>query len=83
MLRYDIDGRLAVISIYTVPGIKVHGIGTQIIRIGSKWIRGHFRNIHRIQAKVLPENVVSNKAFVNAGYTAHHTTYEVSLIDEP
>lgn len=83
VLRYDIDERLAVISIYTVPGIKGYGIGTQLIRAGSKWFRRHFPNIYKIQAKVLPENVVSNKAFVNAGYTANHTTYEESLIDEP
>jgi len=83
VLRYDIDGRLAVISIYTVPGIKGYGIGTQIIRTGSKWLRRHFPNIHKIQAKVLPENVVSKKAFANAGYTEHHITYEESLIDEP
>ena len=83
VLRYDIDGRLAVISIYTVPGIKGYGIGTQIIRTGSKWLRRHFPDIHKIQAKVLPENVVSKKAFVNAGYTEYHITYEESLIDEP
>ena len=53
VLRYDIDGRLAVISIYTVPGIKGYGIGTQIIRTGSKWLRRHFPDIHKIQAKVL------------------------------
>jgi RimJ/RimL family protein N-acetyltransferase len=83
VLRYDINGRLAVISIYTVPGIKGYGIGTQIIRTGSKWLRRHFPDIHKIQAKVLPENIVSKKAFINAGYTEHHTTYEESLIDEP
>ena len=82
VLRYDIDGRLAVISIYTVPGIKGYGIGTQIIRIGSDWLHRHFPDIHKIQAKVLPENVVSTKAFVNAGYTEHHITYEEVLVDE-
>ena len=82
VLRYDIDGRLAVISIYNVPGIKGYGIGTQIIRIGSDWLRRHFPDIHKIHAKVLPENVVSEKAFVNAGYTEHHIIYEESLIDE-
>jgi len=82
VFRYDIDGGLAVISIYTVPGIKGYGIGTQIIRTGSKWLRRHFPNIHKIQAKVLPENVVSKKAFVNAGYTEHHITYEEVLLDE-
>ena len=82
VLRYDIDDSLAVISIYTVPGIKGYGIGTQIIRIGSKWLHRHFPDVHKIQAKVLPENVISKKAFVNAGYTEHHITYEESLIDE-
>ena len=82
VLRYDIDKRLAVISIYTVPGIKGHGIGTQIIRTGSNWLRRHFPDVHKIQAKVLPENVVSKKAFVNAGYTEHHITYEEVLSDE-
>ena len=82
VLRYDIDGRLAVISIYTVPGIKGYGIGTQIIRTGSKWLRRHFPDIHKIQAEVLPENIVSKKAFVNAGYTEHHIIYEKVLLDD-
>ena len=82
VLRYDIDGRLAVISIYTVPGIKGYGIGTQIIRTGSDWLRRHFSDVHKIQAKVFPENVVSRKAFVSAGYTKHHITYEEVLLDD-
>ncbi len=82
VLRYDIDGRLAVISIYTVPGIKGYGIGTQIIRTGSWWLCRHFPDVHKIQAKVLPENVVSKKAFVSAGYTEHHITYEGVLLYE-
>jgi UDP-2,4-diacetamido-2,4,6-trideoxy-beta-L-altropyranose hydrolase len=82
VLRYDISGRLAVISIYTVPGTKGYGIGTQIIRTGSKWLRRHFPDIHKIQAKVLPENVLSKKAFVNAEYTEHHIIYEKVLLNE-
>jgi UDP-2,4-diacetamido-2,4,6-trideoxy-beta-L-altropyranose hydrolase len=82
VLRYDIDGQLAVISIYNVPGIKGYGIGTQIISIGSKWLLRYFPDVHKIQAKVLPENVVSKKAFVNAGYAEHHITYEEVLLDE-
>ena len=83
VLRYDIDSRLAVISIYTVPGIKKgYGIGTQIIHTGSKWLCRHFPDVHKIQAKVLHKNVVSKKAFVNAGYTEHQITYEEILLDE-
>jgi UDP-2,4-diacetamido-2,4,6-trideoxy-beta-L-altropyranose hydrolase len=82
VLRYDIDGRLAVISIYNVPGIKGYGIGTQIIRIGSKWLHRHFPDVHKIQAKVLPGNIVSEKAFANAGYAKNHITYEKVLLDE-
>ena len=82
VLRYDIDGRLAIISIYTAPGIKGYGIGTQIIRTGSNWLHRHFPDVHKIQAKVLPKNVVSKKAFVSAGYTELHITYEEILLDE-
>jgi RimJ/RimL family protein N-acetyltransferase len=65
-----------------VPGIKGYGIGTQIIRAGSDWFHRHFPDVHKIQAKVLPENVVSKKAFFNAGYTEHYITYEEVLLDE-
>ena len=82
VLRYDIDERLALISIYTVPDIKGYGIGTQIIHTGSQWLRCHFHDVYKIQAKVLPENVVSKKAFVNSGYTEHHIIYEEVLLDE-
>lgn len=82
VLRYDIDGRLAVISIYIVPGIKDYGIGTQIIRTGSDWLRCHFPDVHKIQARVFPENAASKKAFINAGYAVHHITYEEVLLDE-
>ena len=82
VLRYDIDGRLAVISIYTLPDIKDYGIGTQLIRTGSKWLRHHLPDVHKIQAEVFPENAVSKKAFVNAGYTEHHIIYEKVLLDE-
>jgi UDP-2,4-diacetamido-2,4,6-trideoxy-beta-L-altropyranose hydrolase len=79
VLRYDIDGQLVIISIYNVPGIKGFGIGTQIIRNGSKWLRRYFPDVNKIQAKVLSENIVSKKTFVNAGYTEHHITYEEVL----
>jgi RimJ/RimL family protein N-acetyltransferase len=65
-----------------VPGIKGYGIGTQIINAGSKWLCRYFPDVNKIQAKVLPENIVSKKAFVNAGYTEHHITYEEVLLDE-
>jgi UDP-2,4-diacetamido-2,4,6-trideoxy-beta-L-altropyranose hydrolase len=82
VLRYDIEGQLAVVSIYNVPGMKGYGIGTQIISAGSKWLRRYFPGINKIQAKVLPENLISKKAFVSAGYTQHHIIYEEKLIDD-
>jgi UDP-2,4-diacetamido-2,4,6-trideoxy-beta-L-altropyranose hydrolase len=82
VLRYDIEGQLAVISIYNVPGIKGYGIGTQIISAGSKWLSRYFPDVHKIQARVLSGNVVSKKSFVSAGYTQHHITYEEKLIDD-
>ena len=57
-------GVLAVISIYTVPGIKGYGIGTtdnpyrqQVASVAI------FPDIHKIQAKVLPENIHVEEGF--------------------
>ena len=79
VLRYDIDGRLAVISVYTVPSLNGYGTGTEIIRAGSEWLRNYFPDVIKIQAKVFPPNAASRKAFIKAGHIARHIIYEKVL----
>lgn len=67
VLRYDLSGETAVISVYLVPGKQRQGIGTALIRAGSDWIFRH-RDAHTIEAKVLEANTASMAAFLKAGF---------------
>jgi UDP-2,4-diacetamido-2,4,6-trideoxy-beta-L-altropyranose hydrolase len=79
VLRYDISGSNALISIYLVPGTQGQGIGTQLIRSGSRWLKENIPQILTIEAEVMSLNVPSIKAFINAGYTKHHMTFKEVL----
>lgn len=76
VVRYDCDGEEALISVYLVPGGQGQGVGTELIRCGSRWLREHRAEIKRINAEIKRENVASLRAFEQAGYTEHHLTYQ-------
>lgn len=79
VLRYDCQGSEAIISVYLVPGTKGRGIGTEMIVQGSKWIRMNCPEVLSIKADILQINLASKRAFLNAGYQEHHSTYEKVL----
>ncbi|MBZ0104042.1 MAG: UDP-2,4-diacetamido-2,4,6-trideoxy-beta-L-altropyranose hydrolase [Sulfuricella denitrificans] len=68
VLRYDLAGDYAEISIYLVPGHSGRGLGTALLREGSMWIRLNLPQVRHIRAKILPDNLPSRKAFAKAGY---------------
>jgi RimJ/RimL family protein N-acetyltransferase len=80
VLRYDFreDGE-ALISIFLVPGGQGGGVGTQLIREGSLWLRKNHPAVGRIRAEVLTRNIPSMKAFRNAGYEDLFMTFEEIL----
>ncbi len=75
VLRYDLNGQDALISIYLVPGEHPPGCGTQLIRAGSFWLKENRPEIKRIYAEILEQNVASVKAFEKAGYHHNHLTF--------
>jgi UDP-2,4-diacetamido-2,4,6-trideoxy-beta-L-altropyranose hydrolase len=75
VLRYDLNAERALVSVYLVPGPKPLGIGTQLIRAGSHWLRTRHPEITTIDAEILGENIASIKAFEKAGYRLNHLTY--------
>jgi UDP-2,4-diacetamido-2,4,6-trideoxy-beta-L-altropyranose hydrolase len=79
VLRYDFSGNEALISVYLVPGVQGQGVGSQLIRCGSRWIRGNFPNIKSINAEIFKENIASLRAFESAGYKEHHAIYREIL----
>jgi len=79
VLRYDFSASEARISVYLVPGGQGKGVGSQLIRCGSRWIRENFPDIKSINAEIFKENVASLRAFESAGYQEHHAIYKETL----
>ena len=79
VMRYDFTGTEALISVYLVPGGQGQGVGTQLIRSGSHWVREHFPQILTINAEIFRENIASLHAFESAGYKEHHLMFQEVL----
>lgn len=67
-VRYQVDGREAIISISLAPDQRGRGYGSHIIRLASRQV---FENtaVNVIHAYVKPENIASARAFVKAGFS--------------
>ena len=63
--RFDLDGSLATISVFRVPGVSAPG---GLISAASQWLARNRSDLTGIIAEVLIENPVSLAAFMDAGY---------------
>jgi len=82
VLRYDVNDNQAKVSVYLVPGMHGKGYGSHLIEVGSRWLRKNCPGIKTISAEVIPENSVSEKVFIAAGYRARHKLLIKDLTDE-
>jgi len=79
VLRYDFTNDKALISVYLVPDGQGQGVGSQLIRSGSQWIKENCLNIKIISAEIFKENIASLRAFESAGYKEHHAIFKEAL----
>lgn len=79
VLRYDISGSEALISVYLVPGTQGQGVGSQLIYCGSTWIRENYPQLRVVNAEIFRENIASLRAFESAGYKEHHLIFQEAL----
>jgi UDP-2,4-diacetamido-2,4,6-trideoxy-beta-L-altropyranose hydrolase len=79
VLRYDVSGELARVSIYLVPGQHSIGLGAQLLSAGSNWMRAHRGDVGRLVAEIKPENAASARAFERAGYVPSLNAYQRTL----
>lgn len=79
VLRYDFSGEEALISVYLVPGGQGQGVGSELIRRGSSWLRGNHPEIKIVNAEIFPENIASLRAFESAGFKQHHMIFKEVL----
>jgi len=75
VLRYDLAGDAARVSIYLVPGESGHGFGPAILGAGRDWLARRCPGVRQAHAEVQPANHASRRAFEEAGYARDGSVY--------
>lgn len=68
VLRYDIDGDKAEVSVFLAPGQMGKGYGRALLAAGEKYIQVNRKKVKAIVADVMAANLVSQKLFESSGY---------------
>jgi UDP-2,4-diacetamido-2,4,6-trideoxy-beta-L-altropyranose hydrolase len=79
VLRYDVGGARAVVSVYVVPGLHGRGLGPALLRAGTAWMLEHYPDVTELRAEVRHDNAASIQAFAAAGYTMQSSIYTLEL----
>jgi UDP-2,4-diacetamido-2,4,6-trideoxy-beta-L-altropyranose hydrolase len=75
VVRFDLRGTEAEISIYLVPGPHPPGQGRSLLQCAERWLAVNRPAIARIRARVLAGNERSARLFLGAGYTIEFADY--------
>lgn len=79
VVRFDILGDGAEVSIYLVPGIQGGGHGRDLLQSAERWFIANRPEIRRLLAHVLDGNEPSRRLFSGAGYQVESTCYSKRL----
>jgi UDP-2,4-diacetamido-2,4,6-trideoxy-beta-L-altropyranose hydrolase len=79
VLRYDVDGDRAVVSVYLDPRAQGQGLGAGLLRAGSNWLRENRPSVDKVDAHVMAANKASRHAFSLADYTAYAMVMQANL----
>lgn len=72
VLRYDVRGAAARVSVYLVPERHGEGLGALLLHAGHRWLATNRPAVRTIEAEVLADNRASQLAFAEAGYALRH-----------
>lgn len=75
VVRFDILGDEAEVSIYLVPGIKQSGQGQDLLQSAERWFVINRPEVCKIRAYVLGSNERSQRLFLGADYQVESTGY--------
>jgi len=79
VLRFDVSGHQAEVSIYLAPEQHGHGYGAALIAAGENWLSSYCPEVSSVNAEVLPGNEASNKLFEMCGYKLNAIQYQKSI----
>ena len=68
VLRFDLSGTAATVSVYLVPQRQGNGIGAPLLRAGERWLHKNRPHVRELRASVLESNAASLRVFAEAGY---------------
>jgi spore coat polysaccharide biosynthesis predicted glycosyltransferase SpsG/RimJ/RimL family protein N-acetyltransferase len=75
VIRFDLRGEEADVSIYLVPGIDEPGLGSSLLRSAELWLADTHPDICKILAKVLGFNKKSQNLFLGHKYEVESICY--------
>ncbi len=79
VVRFDIQGEEAEISIYLTPGEHPPGEGGGLLQSAERWLAVNRPQVGTIRAEVLAGNVRSERLFLGAGYQIDSTHFSKRL----
>lgn len=79
VVRFDITGDSADLSIYLVPGQASRGFGTELLLVAEQWLVHSRPELRLLRAEVLEGNKKSNRLFSGARYRVETTEYRKRL----
>lgn len=75
VVRFDVSGDTASLSIYLVPDQMNRGLGTELLFAAEQWLKDARPDLYFLRAEVLAVNKKSHRLFIEAGYDARPTEY--------
>jgi UDP-2,4-diacetamido-2,4,6-trideoxy-beta-L-altropyranose hydrolase len=79
VVRFDVVGVIAEVSIYLVPDASVIGQGKNLLLASETWLKVNHPEILKINANVLGGNEASNKLFFSTSYNIEMTSFKKDL----
>lgn len=79
VLRFDVAGDVADISIFLNPELVGRGYGTAILQEGTAWARRNLEGVKTLRARIKPDNMASSHAFEKAGFAKVWHEYDLNL----
>lgn len=75
VVRFDIDGEQAEVSIYLVPDTSVCCRGGDLLQCAEDWLVENCREVRQLHAEVMGGNLRSRGLFMAAGYEVDNTLF--------
>lgn len=75
VVRFDVTGNYAEISIYMVPGQEHRGLGPDLLLAAEEWFARSHPNVRHLGAEVLGENLPARRLFATACYHTGSTHF--------